>query len=201
MANEYFEWRGIEGLVVAEVLEDSIEEYRTGEVMWLAGAAELSRSTESSEEVHYYDNIAATSVSSTGADEVSITTSAISMKMLSLITGQIYDETTGAYYEGERTPKKFALGYIAETTTGHKVYVWRYKGTFSIPDSTHTTKNDGTDANGNEVTYTGISTTHVFSKIGARVKAINLDITESKVDVSGFFDEVTTPDMLKLVTA
>ena len=193
------EYRGVEQLVYAEVTEDSAENYTTGEVKPLAGVAEISRTTESSSEVHYYDNMPAVTIESTGADEVTCSVSAIAQEVLAEITGQFYDEATGTLIEGERQNKYFALGYIAEKTSGEKVLVWRYKGTFSIPDSTHNTKDDGTDANGQEVTYTGISTTHKFTKTGKGAKAINS--LESKVDSTTFFTQVTTPDTVKAKTA
>lgn len=193
------EYRGVEQLVYAEVTEDSAENYTTGAVKPLAGVAEISRTTESSSEVHYYDNMPAVTIESTGADEVTCSVSAIAQDVLAEITGQFYDEATGTLIEGERQNKYFALGYIAEKTSGEKVLVWRYKGTFSIPDSTHNTKDDGTDANGQEVTYTGISTTHKFTKTGKGAKAINS--LESKVDSTTFFTQVTTPDTVKAKTA
>ena len=193
------EYRGVEQLVYAEVTEDSAENYTTGEVKPLAGVAEISRTTESSSEVHYYDNMPAVTIESTGADEVTCSVSAIAQDVLAEITGQYYDEATGTLIEGERQNKYFALGYIAEKTSGEKVLVWRYKGTFSIPDSTHNTKDDGTDANGQEVTYTGISTTHKFTKTGKGAKAINT--LASKVDATTFFTKVTTPDDLTAKTA
>lgn len=196
---EITEYRGIEGLVYAEVLKDNNvanEGYVTGTVKSLAGVAELSRSTESENEAHYYDNMPAIVVTSTSADEVTITTSAIPLDVLADITGQSFDNETGSFIEGPRTVKYFALGYKTKKTNGDEVYVWRYKGTFNIPDSTHATENDGTDANGQEVVFTGISTTHVFTKTGKGAKAINVDLGLDKANVSSFFNAVTTPDTL-----
>lgn len=200
MAKQIEEWRGIEGLVCAEVLEDSAEKYETGEVFDIAGVAEISKTTESSNEAHYYDNVPAVMVGSSGSDEVTLTVSAVPLDVQAKITGQLYDETTGALIEGERKTRYFAIGYKAKKTSGTYVYVWRYKGTFGIPDASHVTEDDGTDANGDELTYTGISTTHVFAKTGARCRAINVDVAAEKADVSTFFDTVTTPDTLQAVT-
>lgn len=193
---EIFEYRGVEGLVYAEVTKDDDESYTTGDVKELAGVAELGRTTETSSEPHYYDNVPAVVVSSTGSDEVTCTVSAIPLSVLADITGQHYDPTLGVLIEGERETKYFALGYKTKKTNGKEVYVWRYKGQFSIPDSTHATEDDGTDANGQEITYTGISTTHKFTKTGKRAKAMNVDLEADKADVSTFFDTVTTPDTL-----
>jgi hypothetical protein len=81
---------------------------------------------------------------------------------------------------------------------GNEVYVWRYKGKFSIPDSTHSTQTAGTEANGQEITFTGISTTHKFAKTGKPAKAINVDVALDKADVTSFFDTVTTIDTLQV---
>ena len=191
------EYRGVEGLVYAEVTEDGTETYTTGTVNELAGVAEISRTTDSSAEPHYYDNIPAVVVESTGSDEVTCTVSAIPMDVLADITGQIYDVTTGMFIEGARESKYFALGYRTKKTDGTEVLVWRLKGTFSIPGSTHATEDDGTDASGQEVTFTGISTTHKFTKTGRGAKAVNVDMGLELVDGESFFTTVQTPDTVK----
>ena len=191
------EYRGIEGLVYAKVTEDSTENFTTGEVKELAGTSELTRSTDSSSETHYYDNMPAVVIESTGADEVTASVSAIPLDILADITGQYYDEATGMFVEGARQNNYYAMGYRTKKTDGTEVLVWRLKGTFSIPESTHNTEDDGTDANGQEITYTGISTTHKFTKTGKGAKAINVEVS-NKVDTSAFFDTVQTPDSIKV---
>lgn len=136
-------------------------------------------------------------VSNTASDEVTISASAIPFDVLATITGQNYDADTGALIEGIRDFKYFAIGYKAQKTNGDEVYVWRYKGTFNIPDQTNTTQNDGTDANGQEIVYTGISTTHKFEATGKGAKAINVDVAKDLADVTNFFATVTTPDSLQ----
>lgn len=198
---EIVEYRGVEGLVAAEVLVDDNETgeghgYVTGAVFAIAGVAEISKSTDSSSESHYYDNIPAIVVSSMSSDEITINASALPMDVLATITGQVYDDTTGALIEGPRDVKYFAIGYKTKKTNGDEVYVWRYKGTFNVPDQTNVTEDDGTDANGQELVYTGISTTHKFTKTGKGAKAINVDTSKELANVSNFFDTVTTPDTL-----
>ena len=205
---EIVEYRGVEGLVAAEILVDDNETntagsgetpnhgYVTGDVFAIAGVGEISKTTDSSSESHYYDNIPAIVVSSTSSDEITINASALPMDVLATITGQVYDETTGALIEGPRDVKYFAIGYKTKKTNGDEVYVWRYKGTFNVPDQTNVTEDDGTDANGQELVYTGISTTHKFTKTGKGAKALNVDVAKDLANVSAFFDTVTTPDTL-----
>jgi len=196
MNQEIVEYRGIEGLVYAKVIKDTKEEYKAGEVKPLAGVAELSKETETNSEEKYYDNLAAIVVNSTGADTVTISTSAIPFETLADITGQYYDENLGVFAEQERDPGYFAIGYKTQKTNGDDVYVWRYKGSFNIPKDAHKTKTNGTDSQGQELTYKGINTTHVFNKPKKSQKSINVDVAKEKADVSSFFDEVTTIDTL-----
>jgi len=192
-----FEYRGVSGLVYAEVTVDDSENYTTGEVKPLAPVAEIGKTTESSSEAHYYDNQPLVVIDSVGADELTLSVAGIPLDVLAEITGQHYDAELGAMIEGERTPKSFAIGYKTKKTDGTEVFVWRYKGTFAIPEETNATENDGTDANGRELTYTGITTTHKFAKNNKGAKALVVDTGLGKADVSTFFEKVTTPDGLQ----
>ena len=194
---EIVEYRGVEGLVAAEVLTDNdTDGYTTGDVFAIAGVAEIAKTTDSSNEAHYYDNIPAVVVSNTSADEITLSLSAIPLDVLAEITGQNYDAATGTYIEGIRDFKYFAIGYKTKKTNSDEVYIWNLKGTFNIPDQTNATENESTDANGQELVYTGIATTHKFTKTGKRAKAINVDVAKDLADVTNFFEQVVTPDTL-----
>lgn len=197
---QIYEYRGVEGLVYAPVTEDTDETFTTGTVKSLAGVAEISKTTDSTNEAHYYDNLPAVVVSSTGSDEVTISASAIPLDVLADITGQGYDGATGMFIEQERTPGYYAIGYQTKTTSGDVMYVWRLKGTFNIPDQTSVTEDDGTDANGQEIVFTGISTTHKFTKTGKAAKAITVNTGLDLVDTTNFFATVQTPDTVTAKT-
>lgn len=198
MAKKVVEFRGVDNLVYAEVLTDDSEGYTTGEVKSLAPVAEISKSTETSSETKYYDNLPAIVINSEGSDEIGVTCAIPDLATFADITGKTIDEGTGALIDSERDPKYFAIGYRFKMTDGTYRYVWRLKGMFAIPDETSATEDDGTDGNNIELTYTGISTTHAFTKGGKPAKAVVVDDTaDSKADISAFFDTVTTPDTLK----
>lgn len=194
-----FEWRGVENLVAAEVLKDDVDGIVYGSPFAIAGTASIGRTTENATETHYYDNIPAIVITSEGADTITCGVSGIPLDVLAKITGQTFDELTGALIEGERVQKYFALGYKTSKTDGTDVYVWRLKGSFAIPDSTHNTKNASAEANGQEVIFTGISTTYKFIKTGKQAKAVNVDAGLGLADVSNFFTSVQTPDTLTSV--
>ena len=195
------EFRGVDNLVYAEVTADDNEAlggYTTGEVKSLAAVAEISKTTEVSSATKYYDNLPAIVINSEGSDEISVTCAIPDLATYAEIVGKTIDETTGAMIDGEREPKYFALGYRFKKTDGTYRYVWRLKGMFTIPDETSATEDDGTDGNNMSLTYTGISTTHKFTKGGKPAKAVVVDDVEgSKADISTFFEEVTDPDKLK----
>lgn len=195
------EFRGVDNLVYAEVTNDDNEVsggYTTGEVKFLAAVAEISKTTEVSSATKYYDNLPAIVINSEGSDEVTVTCAIPDLATYAEITGKTIDTTTGAMIDGEREPKYFALGYRFKKTDGTYRYVWRLKGMFAIPDETSATEDDGTDGNNMSLTYTGISTTHKFTKGNKPAKAVVVDDTaESKADISTFFETVTDPDKLK----
>lgn len=199
---EIVEYRGVEGLVAAEVLTDDngTDGYTTGTVFEIAGVAEISKSTDVQQEPHFYDNIPAVIVGNEASDTVTISTSAIPLDVQAKLTGQTYDTTLGALVEGKRRTVYHALGYKTKDTSGNVCYVWRYKGMFALGDQVNSTENDSTDANGQELTYTGIFTTHKFTKTGQEEKALVVNTGLDLANVSTFFDTVTTHDTLTVKT-
>ena len=200
------EYRGVEGLVAAKVTcDDNSAEtghgYVTDSVFSIAGVAEISKSVEQSSDAHYYDNIPAVVIDSVGADTITINVSAVPLEVIAELTGQTWITAKGALVEAEATAPYFAIGYKTQKTDGSDVYVWRYKGKFTLGDETHTTKDNSTNANGQTLTYTGINTTHKFSANGNKgAKALVVDDGLGLANVSSFFSTVTTPDTLAAKT-
>ena len=102
--------------------------------------------------------------------------------------------------EQERTPGYWALGYRTKDTNGYERFVWRLKGTFTVPNETNQTENNGTDANGQSVTYTGVSTIHKFTLTGKSAKAITVNTHDNPVTAADFFGTVQTPDSVTPTT-
>lgn len=206
---DIFEFRGVDNLVYAEVTGDDNETsggYVAGTVKTLSPVATIAKSTDSSNEAHYYDNNPMLVVSSESADEITLTIAPPSLEILAEITGKSFDPETGMMVDSERANKYFAIGYRTKGTDGKYRYVWRLKGTFGIPDETNETENDGTDTTNTELTFTGIATTHKFTKgkynsttkawEKAQVKGVIVDERFDKADLSTFFNSVQTPDTI-----
>lgn len=203
MALKFEEYRGIRGLVIAEMTEtvgdDGTVTETYGEVQPLSGVQSLSGEVNESTETHYYDDMSAIVVDSEGDDTYTITVSIPSKKTRALIEGTTYDEETGALISSKKVKKYFAMGFIADKLNGAEEYNWIYKGKFSGGSRTHNTKNDGTDATNMEYTFTSIHTATAYAK-GGNCKYLSVD-NDGKADLSTFFDAVTTPDTLKAKSA
>lgn len=206
---EVFEYRGVEGLVFAEVTGDDNEEgagYVTGAVEVLAPVAEIGKTVEESNDAKYYDNQPMIVVHGEGPDTITITCAGLTLEKLAKIRGKSYDLTTGALIEGPTRTRYFALGYKTKDTDGFYRFVWRLKGTFGTPDETHKTEDNTTDTNNTTLTFTGINTVHKFAKgelaedgktwKPATAKGLIVSDREKLANLENFFKTVTTPDTL-----
>ncbi|MDY5883558.1 MAG: major tail protein [Roseburia sp.] len=190
---KYEEYRGCENLVYAKITEDSTENLTYGDVKEVAGLGEVSKTTNTSSETHFYDNNPGLAIMGTGEDDLTLSTSAIADETIADMTGLVYDKATGMLIEGEREETYVAIGYITEKTSGEKIYVWRYKCMVELPDVNSKTKDNSADAQGQSLKIKSISTTHKFPKNKNR-GCRGISVSGNKADVSTFFNQVTLPD-------
>ena len=195
MSKTIEEYRGIRDLKAAVLISDTAAGLNYDTVFDIAGVATLTKATENSSEAHYYDNIAAIVIDGVGADTVTCDCSAIPLDVLAKLTGQYYDEATNTLVDGNATRPYLAIGYITQDTAGKEVFVWRHKVKCAIPDDTHNTINSGTDANGQQLVFTGVNTIHKFSKTGKTAKAVNHKNT-GLISEDDFFATPQTIDTL-----
>ena len=95
----------------------------------------------------------------------------------------------------------FAVGYIlGEKGDGEdERFVWRYKGSFNIPDETSATEDSGTSANNMSLVYTGIYTDHIFTNgkgtgVKGAAKAAFIRESANIATAEKWFETVSTPD-------
>ena len=199
---EVFEFRGVDNLYIAEVTKDDETEYTCETPIYLSPVAEVGKTSEVSSETHYYDNKSMIVVNSESSDTISITMAPPILEKLAKITCKSFDSTTGMLVDSQRQNKYFALMYRTKGTDGKYRYVSRLKGTFGFPEETNQTEDDGTETTNTSVEFTGIYTTHEFTKgvyNGASwekgsAKGVVVDTRYGLADVSDFFSKVQTPD-------
>lgn len=204
MSQQVFEFRGVDNLYVAEVMQDDATGYVCSTPIHLAPVAEIGKTTDSASEAHYYDNKAMIVINSESADTITITMAPPELQKLSMIIGKSFDANTGMMVDSPRQNKYFAIMYRTKGTDGQYRYVSRLKGQFTIPEETSATENDGTDANNTSVTFTGIYTEYEFTKgiytgtawEKSGVKGIVVDTRYNAANVSNFFSAVQTPDTI-----
>ena len=198
----YNEYRGVRGLVLAEVTKDDSTGYATEEWEELAGVQSVAVAKNESSETHYYDNMAAIVIDAEGADEVTLVVSVLANKTRAKIDGVGYDETKDMIINTPKKRKYFALGYIGEKTDGTEEFNILYKGKFSGGAETHNTKDDGTEATNVEYTFTAIHTSAKIYTVGGvaqSAKSIKVpgstSVTEAKV-FGAFTAGVSSVDVL-----
>lgn len=190
----YTEYMGFDNLVAAEVTEDTLDNYETGEVFKLAPAGEIKKSVERDQASRSYDNGTYFLIKSEGDDTVELTVPILPLSIESKILGSDYSATTGTLKnDGMPKTKYFAIGYRLLCLDGTYRYVWRHKGAFTLGDEEAKSK-EGTDSNNIVLTYTGITTIHKFAETGKVSKDIVADERDGLLTYDKWFDQVVTPD-------
>lgn len=216
MAGSVFEFRGVEDLYFAHVIEDSEEKFTTTTPKRLAYVATIAKEVETSSETHFYDNKGMIVIAAKGAETFTLTVAPPALGILAEITGQAFDVTRGMLIEGAVTPRQFAIGYKAKGTDGFWRFVWKYKGMFSIPSEEVNTESDSIDTTNTELTFTAVNTIHKFAyrdDVESATSGSGVSYTES---VSGiivderyerasnldeWFTKVMTPEDVAVKTA
>lgn len=204
---EYNEYRGVRGLVVAEVTADE-GTYTAEEWEELAGVQSVAVTKNESSESHFYDNAARIVIDAEGADEVTLVVSALANKTRAKIEGVAYDETHDMIVDTPKKRKYFAIGFIGEKTNGVEEFCILYKGKFTGGTITRNAKDDGTEATNVEYTFTAVhSSSKIYTVDGVQQTAKSITVPAStKVTEAKVFGTFTngvstlkplTPDEIK----
>lgn len=201
---QIFEFRGVDNFYFAEVIKDDSTGYVCGTPVHIP-VQEIGKSTNSSNEAHYYDNKAMIVVNSESADTITLVVAPPDLQKLAQLLGKSFDATTGMMVDSPRQNKYYAIMYRTKGTDGGYRYVTRLKGQFAIPEETNATENDGTDTNNTTLTFTGIYTEYEFTKgkfngtswEKSGAKGIVVDARYGLANLATFFSSVQTPDTIQ----
>ena len=209
MAGEFKLRRGLKNVFVAEVTNDDngTTGYTTDTPYHLIPAGEMTRTPSSESTNTWFDDVVFATVGTEGSTEITISGASLRADAVARLLGKDIDATTGAVVDsGEYTEKYWALGGEAEGIDGSSEFFWFLKGTFAAPAENDKTVDDSTDANGMELTFNAIQTTHVFNLKNKVAKRVVIDTTTTQVKSNqDWTAQVVTPDNLsticELVTA
>lgn len=212
MSEQFTLKRGLKNIFAAEILHDDNETPTTGQSdhgyvtdtpFHLIPAGEMSRSADNEKSDTYFDDVVFATVGKEGATEITISGAALRPDALAKINNKHVDSTTGAILDtGEFNPKYFAIGGEAENLDGTSELFWFLKGTFAIPEQSDKTKDDSTDTNGMELTFSAVQTQHLFSVGGKNkpMKRVVIDTSITKIKASQDWNaQVVTPDNIGTV--
>ena len=193
--------RGLDSIFVAEVTEDTEENFTTGTPFNLIPAGELSTTVDKDAANYWFDNGIFAIVGREGSSELGITGAGMRPADIAKITGKDIDAETGAVLDdGTYKEKYWALGARKKSIDGTYEYFWFQKGSFAIPDDSAKTEGEDTDATGTELTYTAVQTKHKFAKTGKVCKRVVIDTeTTELIAEADWFAQVVTPDNIGTV--
>lgn len=203
MAGEFKLRRGLKNICAAEVTNDDngTVGYTTGTPFHLIPAGEMTRNASSESSNTWFDDVVFASVGTEGATEITISGASLRADAVARLLGKDIDPTTGAVVDaGEFVEKYWAIGGEAEGVDGSSEWFWFLKGTFTAPEESDKTKDNSTDANGMELTFNAIQTTHVFELTNKVTKRVVIDdtVTAIKADQS-WTAQVVTPNNLSTI--
>lgn len=152
------EYRGVRMVCGADITEGEAG-FVGGNWHRLFGAQSVVVTPNESSETHYYDNLPAIQIDTEGAIEVAMTVSIPELKTKAWIEGKTL--SAGGMYVG--TPKKNgykAVCFIGQKDDGTEELNIFYKGKFTGGETTHNTKDDGTEATNTTYNFGSIFTTN-----------------------------------------
>lgn len=127
--------KGVKNLCIAPVTSNTPELYTAGEVEKIPHLISLSVDTKNDSEDVYSDDIVEETVYGTVMKEGKVVIGYLTPELKAKLLGGEVDNK-GVYYEVDgTTPKHFALGFEATTTSGKSKYVWYYDVQFSLETS------------------------------------------------------------------
>jgi phi13 family phage major tail protein len=197
MANEgeYKSKIGLDNLYVAEVLADSAAAYTPDTPQWLAPAAEASQEPSTSFAIQYADDQPYDVATAEGETKISLKITGLDLETLALITGKVFDDTTGRMYDNGGVAPFMALGFRSKKSNGSYRYYWFLKGKFDMPKEAVATLADRPDPKTLDLSFTAIRTIYVFDlgDINDTVKRVIGDDDTAAFDDTGWFTQVQVP--------
>lgn len=180
MAKKYADYKGLRGLVAAEIISDNGTTIEYGEWKELEGALSASIESEESTASIYRDDLAVRNISTEGPDTATVNMDVLSNKVRAWLEGRSYSETNDVYIKTPKQVKNFAFALIGGLSDGTEEAVIFYNTTVTGGNAERNTKDDGTDVTTVEYVFTGVYTKTKFTIDGKKqpVKSITVPLTD-----------------------
>jgi phi13 family phage major tail protein len=192
---EYKSSVGLSDLYYALVTEDDSAGYAADTPVYLAPAMDASLAPASNAKVQYADNSAFDAMMAEGETKVTTTITGMAVETLAVVTGKVFDPTTGRLYDNGGVPPYVAIGFKGKRSNGKSRYYWFLKGRFTTPPEDKASQSDTPDPKPIKLEFSALKTVHQFN-LGALtdgVKRVMGDEDTDNFSATGWFDTVQTP--------
>lgn len=160
---KYADYRGLRGLVAAEITTDNGEEFVSGMWKQLEGAVSCNVEGEESSSPIYRDNLAIGNITTEGADTATVNMDVLENKVRAWLEGRTYSETNDVFIKTPKKNKSFVFGFIGKKTDDTEEATIMYSTTVTGGSEEHNTEDDGTDVTTVEYTFAGSYTKTKFN--------------------------------------
>lgn len=183
---------GIDKFHYARLEKDTPEELTYGEMTHLPNTIEISVTTNAAVESLYADNKPAIVYSTMGNIEVSIERTTIPNEVLSEWVGSPMDGGTRHITSIQDSPY-FGVAWRQVYSDGKYGYVKLYKGKFSEPDKTATTKGESIEFQTSEIQAQFAATTHeIEGEVNGKTQKFPLLMSVAEEDSPSYTNEGET---------
>lgn len=163
MSKKYADYRGLRGLVAAEIKTDNGSTFEADKWKELEGAVSCSIESEESTSSVYRDNLAIRNITTEGADTATVNMDVLANEVRAWLEGRSYSETNDVYIKTPKKVKNFVFGFIGKKSDGTEEAVIIYNTTVTGGNEERNTEDDGTDVTTVEYVFTGAYTKTKFN--------------------------------------
>lgn len=162
MAKRYADYRGLRGLVAAEITSDNGTTFTADKWKELEGAVSCSLEGEESTATVYRDNLGVKSVSTEGPDTATVNMDVLANEVRAWLEGRSYSEANDVYIKTPKKIRNFVFGFIGGLDDGTEEAVIMYSCSVTGGNAERNTADDGTDVTTAEYVFTNTYTKTKF---------------------------------------
>ena len=207
MSKGYADYRGLRGLVAAEILKDDGTTFEADKWEELEGAVSCNVEGEESSAPVFRDNLAVRNISTEGVDTATVNMDVLANKVRAWLEGRTYSEANDVYIKTPKKNKKFVFAGIGKKSDGTEEAFIFYNTTVTGGNEERNTEDDGTDVTTVEYIFTGAYTQTKFdvgedAPLPVKRLVVPLSATVTEAKLFGVFTDGTsslaplTPDAI-----
>lgn len=188
MGKAYADYRGLRGLVAAEITEDNGTKFTADKWNELEGAVSCNIEGEESSTPIYRDNLAVRNITTEGVDTATVNMDVLANKVRAWLEGRSHSAKNDVYIKTPKKVKKFVFGCIGKKSDGTEEAVIMYNTTVTGGNEERNTEDNGTDVTTTEYVFSGAYTQTKFN-IGTTEKPDNQPVKRLIVPLSATVTE------------